>query len=187
MARTFWLDPLMACNFALVEVPASSFAPLAFPLKTARSAISSGNFIGFQSASVPEFSVQTREVLEGNWPYVHNVVVGYQSGGNITLTQAVLPDAIDMYLWWLQGVNGIGSPRRNMMLLHTRLDRSLPARILSCENCIPISWKPASDFDAYDSAVSIESMTMWTSRINVIVVPPTQLTAPPRPASTRGI
>lgn len=168
MARSFVQDPLMACNFALVEVPAAAIPPLAFPYKTVRSALSQGNFVGFQSMTVPEFTLETREIRQGNWPYVHNVVVGFQTGGNVVLSQAVLPLATDMYLWFQQAVNGIGGPRRNMLLMHTRLDKSAPARILSCENCIPVSWKPASDFDANDSSVSVETLTLWTQRINII-------------------
>lgn len=171
MARSFVDDPLMACNFAMVEVPVAGPAPLAFPYKTIRSALSQGNFVGFQSMTVPEMTLETREIRQGNWPYIHQVPIGYASGGNIVLSQAVLPLANDMYFWWLSAVNGMLAPRRNVLLMHTRMDRSLPARILSCSDCIPVAWKPATDFDANVSEVSIESLTLWTPRINLITVP----------------
>ena len=172
MARSFIFDPLMAHNFALIEIPtASPTAPLAFPLKTAQSAIANGNFVGFQSMSVPEMTLETREIKQGNWPYVHQVPTGYQMGGNVTLSMAVLPLNVDMYYWWLQAVNGIFSPRRHLMLAHTRLDKRLPARLLSCQNCIPVAWKPADDFNADTTAVSMESITFHTQRIDVIPVP----------------
>jgi len=172
MARSFRLDPLMTHNFALIEIPvANPFAPLAFPLKTATSAIANGNFVGFSSMSVPEFTMETREIKQGNWPYVHQVPMGYQQGGQVTLTMAVMPLNLDMYYWWQQVVNGIFAPRRHLILAHTRQDKALPARMLSCENCIPISWKPASDFDASTSQVSLETITFHTQRINVIPVP----------------
>ena len=178
MARSFTIDPMMVHNFALIEVPvANPFAPLAFPLKTATSAIANGNFVGFSSMTVPEFTMETREIKQGNWPYVHQVPTGYQQGGNVTLTMAVLPLNIDMYAWWLQVVNGIFAPRRNLMMAHTRADKALPSRLLSCENCIPVSWKPASDFDASSSAVSLETITFHTQRINVIPIPISDLAA----------
>ena len=162
----------MVHNFALIEVPAPvPFFPLAFPLKTATSAVANGNFVGFSSMTVPEFTMEMREIKQGNWPYVHQVPSGYQQGGNVTLTMATMPLNIDMYSWWLQVVNGIFSPRRNLLLAHTRLDKALPARMLSCENCIPTSWKPASDFDASSSQVSLEYITFHTQRINIIPVP----------------
>ena len=178
MARSFVLDPLMTHNFALIEIPtASPLAPLAFPLKTATSAIANGNFVGFQSMTIPEFTMETKEIKAGNWPYVHQVPTGFQHGGPVTLSMAVMPLNVDMYLWWLQVVNGVFSPRRNLILAHTRQDKALPARMLSCENCIPISWKPASDFDATSTAVSLETITFHTQRINVIPVPISDIAA----------
>ena len=172
MARSFTTDPLMACNFAMIEVPVAAFpAPLAFPFKAVRSALSQGNFVGFQSMTVPEVTLETREIRQGNWPYLHQVITGFSSGGNITLTQAVLPLATDMYLWWQQAVNGLLGPRRNILLTHTRLDKALPARMLSCQFCIPVSWKMATDFDASASEVSVESLTLWTQKVDIIPVP----------------
>jgi phage tail-like protein len=162
----------MTHNFALIEIPVPvPLAPLAFPLKTATSAIANGNFIGFSGMTVPEFTMETKEIKQGNYPYVHQLLTGYQHGGQVTLSMAVMPLNIDMYQWWLQAVNGILAPRRNLMLTHTRLDKALPARMLSCENCIPVGWKPASDFDATSTQVSMETITFHTQRINVVPVP----------------
>ena len=171
MARSFITDPLMAHNFALIDVPTPTLLPLAFPLKTAQSAIANGNFVGFQSMTVPEFTMETKTIKQGNWPYVHEVPTGFQSGGNVTLTMAVFSLNVDMYQWWLQVVNGIFAPRRNLIMVHTRLDKALPTRMLSCENCIPVAWKPSTDFDATSTAVAMETITFHTQRINVIPVP----------------
>ncbi len=171
MARSFLLDPLMAHNFALIEIPVPTLLPLAFPLKTASSAVANGNFVGFTSMTVPEMTIEMRDIKQGNWPYVHQVPTGYHHGGNVTLTMAVMPLNIDMYQWWLQAVNGIFAPRRNFLLAHTRHDKALPARMLSCENCYPVAWKPATDFDATTSQVSLEYITFHTQRINIIPVP----------------
>lgn len=183
MARSFFTDPLMACNFALMEVPVAGPAPLAFGFKAIRSAISQGNFIGFQSMSLPELTLETKEIRQGNLPYMVQVPMGFSSGGNIVLSQAVLPAANDMYFWWLQAVNGLIAPRRNMLLTHTRLDRGLPARLISCSGCIPVGWQPGSDFDANASEVSVESLTLWTPRVDIITVPPTPPVGEFRPPS----
>ena len=161
----------MACNFALMEVPAAGPRPLAFPFKTAQSALSNGNFVGFSSISMPELTIETREVKEGNWPYVHQLLTGHQSGGTMVFSQAVLSPATDMYLWWKQALKGIFAPRRDLLVTHTRLDPSLPNRILHCQNCIPVGWSPASDFDAMSSTVSMESMSIHVERIDIIPRP----------------
>ena len=184
MARSFLLDPLMVHNFALIEVPAASLLPLAFPLKTAQSAIANGNFVGFQSMTVPSMSMEMKTIKEGNNPLVHQVPLGFQTGGNVTLTMAVFPLNIDMYLWWQQVRDGMFAPRRHLILTHTRLDKGLPARMLQCSNCIPVEWKPASDFDANSTAVSMESITFYTENISVIPVPLSDVI--PRSSATGG-
>lgn len=184
MARSFLVDPLMVHNFALIEVPAPTLMPLAFPLKTAQSAIANGNFVGFQSMTLPELQMEMRTIKEGNNPYVHQVPTGYQMGGNVTLTMAVFPLNIDMFLWWKQVVSGTMAPRRHMILTHTRPDKGLPARMISCSNCIPVSWKPGSDFDANTSAVSVESITFYTENITPIPVPLSDII--PRSTSVGG-
>jgi len=171
MARSFVTDPLMTSNFALIDVPVAGLIPLAFPYKLVKSALSNGNFIGFQSIAIPEFAMEMKEVKEGNWPYPHQVSAGYQGGGTITISQAVLWPALDMYAWWLQAVYGIFAPRRGLLVCHLRADRRLPVRVLSFENCFPTAWKPASDFNAEESAVSVETMSFHTQRATVIPVP----------------
>lgn len=186
MARSYLLDPLMVHNFALIEVPAATLMPLAFPLKTAQSAIANGNFVGFQSMSVPEMTMEMKTIKEGNNPYVHQVPLGWQNGGNITLTMAVFPLNIDMFLWWKQVISGLFAPRRHMILTHTRLDKGLPARMLTCSNCIPVSWRPASDFDANTSAVSMESITFYCEQITIVPVPLSDI-APRAAGSQHGV
>lgn len=174
----------MTCNFALMEVPVAGPAPLVFGFKAIKSAISQGNFIGFQSMTVPEMTIETKEIRQGNWPYVHKVYGGHTMGSQVTLSQAVLPLALDSYAWYLQASNGLLGPRRNFLLTHTRLDRALPARVLSCQGCVVESWKPASDFDAMDSSVSIESLTFFVQKLDVIIVPGAEAVSAVRPRTT---
>lgn len=176
MARSFVTDPLLTSNFALMEVPVAGLAPLAFPFKAIHSQLSQGNFIGFQSINIPELSVETEEIRQGNYPYVHRVVTGFSTGGEVTLSQAVLPYGIDMYLWFMQSVQGILGPRRNLLITHTRLDKRIPVRLLSCENCIPTRYSPSSNLVADTSSVCTETLTFWTQRINVIILPETATT-----------
>jgi len=171
MARSYLVDPLLACNFALIDVPAVGLAPLAFPFKLAKTALANGSFVGMQSISVPEMSAETRQIKEGTADFVHTVYTGFTTGGTATLTQAVLASSLDMYLWFLQGIRGRFVPRRHFIVAHLRQDKSLPRRLVFLQNCIPISWKPASDFDATAAQVSLESITMQVTHITPI---PTQ-------------
>jgi phage tail-like protein len=174
----------MTHNFALIEVPAPALLPLAFPLKTAQSAIANGNFVGFESMTVPQMEMEMKTIKEGNNPYVHQVPLGYQTGGNVTLRMAVFPLNIDMWTWWKQVVSGSFAPRRHMLLTHTRPDKGLPARMILCQRCIPVSWKPASDFNASTSEVSMEEITFYTENVEIIPVPISDIA--PRTTATGG-
>ena len=171
MARSFVSDPMLSCNFALIDVPMAGVIPLAFPYKVIKSALSNAAFIGMKSISIPAMTLETKEIREGNWPYVHSVHSGYTSGGDCVITQAVLPISLDMYQWFLQGVWGRIGPRRHFMVAHLRQDKSLPARVIWLQGCIPVSWKASSDFDALSSEVCVEELTIKVDRIEVIPIP----------------
>lgn len=171
MARSFVSDPLLSCNFALIDVPIAGVIPLAFPYKVIKSALSNAAFIGMKSISMPTMSTEMKEIKEGNWPYVHSINAGYTSGGDCVISQAVLPIALDMYQWFLQGVWGRIGPRRHFIVAHLRQDKSLPARVIWLQHCVPVSWKPSSDLDATSSEVCVEELTIRVQRVEVIPVP----------------
>jgi phage tail-like protein len=172
MARSISTDPLLTCNFALVDVPFAGIPPVVFTQKLVRSALSGGVYIGLQGISVPVQQLATREIREGNHPYTHQVHTGQLSGGECVLRQAVLGTHLDMFLWWQQAIWGRVGPRRHFAVIHLRQDKTLPSRILLLENCIPISWQPASDFDAESAQVSLETMTLSVEDVLVLPLPP---------------
>ena len=171
MARSFISDPLLSYNFALIDVPLAGFIPLVFPFKLVQSAISNGTFVGMQTISLPTLTTELRDVKEGNWPYVHKVFAGHSSGGDCTLTQAVFPDNIEMYGWFLQGVWGRFGPRRNFLVVHLRNDKALPWRAIYLQDCLPTTFIPSSTLDAGSSEVCVESLTMYVTRIEILPAP----------------
>lgn len=171
MARSFISDPLLTSNFALIDVPVAGAVPLAFPYKVVKSALSNAAFIGMKSIALPSMQVETKEIKEGNWPYVHHISSGYTTTGQCVISQAVLPVALDMYQWFLQMVWGRIAPRRDFIVAHLRQDRSLPARVIWLQSCIPIAWKPSSDLDAMTSEVCVEEITIQVKQIEVVPVP----------------
>ena len=104
MARSIDTDPLMVANFALMEL--SSAGPSlrkgsVLPLSRGRSS-SNGIYIGFQSISMPEVSVEYQDITEGNWPYPHKVPLTKASTGDVTITQSVVRTSSDFYIWIFQ-------------------------------------------------------------------------------------
>ena len=167
MARSIDTDPLQAFNFYLLDVPIPSVIPVAFPFKEGQGA-SEGQLLSFKSISIPDVKLETKEVQEGNWPFKHVIPLGYVSTGECTIRSAVTPLSLDFYIWFHQAVYGIFGPRRNFTVVQARADKQIPRRVILLEGCIPISWKPTSDFDASSSELSIEELTMSVHRVEVL-------------------
>lgn len=171
MARSQVSDPLMSHNFALVDVPVAGPIPVAFALKTAYSAVSTGSFIGFKSISIPEQTIEMQEVKEGNWPFVHKVPLGFTTTGEMTISSAIFPLNVDMYLWFKQCQYGRVAPRRHLMVVYLKQDKIVPQRILLCEECLPLTWKPSGDLDGESAEVLIEELTVDVHNIKMIPLP----------------
>lgn len=168
MARSFVTDPLLSHHFALIDVPTASIWPLAFPAKMAMSAISSGSFIGFSDIELPEPTIETREIKEGNYPYVHTLSTGFVTTGEVRISMALMPTNFEMYLWFRQSILGRVSPRRHLLVVYLRADKRIPYRYLLLEGCIPTAWKPSGDLSATSSEVLIESLTCNVHRVSFI-------------------
>jgi len=172
VARALDSDPLQVFNYYMLDVPILSAIPVAFPFKTGE-AITEKRLLSFKSIALPTVDLQVKRIQEGNWPFEHRVAQGFVSTGDVTLTSAVSPLSMDFFLWFHQTIYGKFGPRRNFTVVHTRADKLTPRRLIILEGCIPISWKPASDFDASASDVSLETLTMAVNRVEVVPGDPT--------------
>ena len=169
MARSIDTDPLMVANFALMELTIGNNGTndvSVFPSTKGRSS-KNGIFIGFQSISMPEVSVEYQDITEGNWPYPHKVPLTRGSTGDVTITQAVVPTSSDFYVWIFQTLWGRGAPRRHFTIIHLDSGKTKSERQIRLYNCMPVSWTPGSDFDANSAEVSLEALTFNVERIEL--------------------
>jgi len=171
VARSSASDPLLSFNFALIDVPVAGLLPLAFPLKTVQSALESGTFIGFQAIDMPEVTLETKQIKEGNWPRIHKVSMGFANAGQVTLRHAVLPYNTDMYYWFLQAMWGRVQPRRTLLVVHLKNDKQLPQRIVKLGDCIPEAWRPSSGLDSSTSEVVTEELTLQVGDLDFVPLP----------------
>lgn len=167
MARSIDTDPLMNFNYYLLDIPVASIIPVAFPFKTGQG-LAEQQLLSFKNISVPTVEMQMKDIQEGNWPFKHQIPLGYVSTGDVTIESAVTPLSMDFYLWLYQVVWGTGAPRRNLTVIHTRADKLVPRRIYNLYGCVPKSWKPSSDLDANSSEVAIESLTLSVNQIELL-------------------
>ena len=171
----------MASNFALRElnspsVAASKTDPTPRDARilgqSSKRTQDTSGLIGFQTITMPSVSLELRDVVEGNWPHVHRIPVTRMSTDDVTLTQAVFRNSSDFYTWIFQALYGRGAPRRNFVIVH--LGRGIfgweGKRLIRLMNCVPVSWKPGSDFDANAAEVSIEELTIHVERIDLEIL-----------------
>jgi phage tail-like protein len=171
VARSSNSDPLLAHNFALIDIPVPGLLPLAFPVKTITSALESGSFVGFQAIDMPEATMETKTIKEGNWPRIHKVPIGFMNAGQVTLRQAVLPYNTDMYYWFAQALWGRIAPRRTLLVVHLRADKLIPQRLVKLEGCFPTSWRPSSALDGSSTEIVTEELTLEVSNLDFIPLP----------------
>jgi phage tail-like protein len=182
MARSANLDPLLSHKFALRELSVST-VPFGGAILDANVFSQKGkgkSTVGFQSISMTDMGLEAKEITEGNWPFTHKVIMTKASIGDITIVKAVFAASSDLYIWASQALWGRGSPRRNLAIDYLGgLDGGV-TRSLLLYNCIPVSYKPGSDFDATNAEVSLEEMTLHVERFVV------DIRKPPRADDLRG-
>lgn len=172
MARAEDTDPLQNYNYYLLDIPVANVIPLAFPFKVGQGA-AEGQLLSFKSIAIPNATMDTKTIKEGNWPVAHEIPLGSHKWGDCTITSAITPLSMDFYLWFYQAVWGTGAPRRNFTVVHTGRDKLIPRRIYNLYECFPKSWQPSSNMDASSSDISIETLTMSVHRLEVLPgVPP---------------
>ena len=183
-------DPLMVSNFALRELPTPTIPAFpggpvldtkVFPNTRGRSPSGYQDLLGFQSLSMPEVSVEFRDINEGNWPHAHRIPMTRMSTGDVTLSQAVFANSSDFYTWIFQALYGRGAPRRNFQIVHLGRSSDIAlvgsvffgvprwgeARYIRLFGCLPVTWRPGSDFDANGAEVSLEELTINVERIDL--------------------
>jgi len=170
MARSANSDPLLSFNFAILEVPVPGLFPFAFPIKTIQDALSGQAFVGFKSIEFPTVQLETREVKEGNWPFVHTLTTGHTTSGDVKLEMALFPVNTDMWVYFSQAVWGRVAPRRSFLVVQMRNDKSIQ-RVYWLESCLPTAWTPSSSMDALSGEVLMEDITLSVHRIRILPTP----------------
>lgn len=133
---------------------------------------------GFSSIQTPSYTITTRDYREGGQHLNPLQIVNTLSYDPIILERGVTSD--EGFLKWAQGpIEILGSSsededsdniqnyRRDVLIAH--IDRtSTRIREYKLINAFPISYKPASNFNASTEEVSIESITLAYEGFQVI-------------------
>lgn len=142
---------------------------------------------GFARVSMPELTVETREIKEGVLENKHFVAHAV-SVGQVVLERGVSIFNSDFSDWIIPVIRGVKNQRRNLLLVQfsdTSLFAStdqgagggvgdllnqflnfsdllsrLPARAWMLYDCIPVHYKAGSDLDALGNEISIAQLTV---------------------------
>lgn len=185
MARSVSEDPILSFNFALIDLPVPGTRPLAFPEKRTKKT----SLVSFQGIDMPEFSLESKTIKEGNWPRIHKVSLGFANAGTVTLRHAVLSANTDMYYWFNQAQWGRIAPRRSFQVIHLRADKVEMARVITLHDCVPESWRPSSALDGTTTEVVTEELVLQVTNITIDdagVVPSSGVPLPATGPATNG-
>ena len=139
--------------------------------------------LGFSACTTPEISLELKEIQPGNWEYKRRAVKTADVSA-ITLTRGARFYDADFFVWITNATRGHQPLRRNLVLVHfmtyrplralvppppgqtaapteigiNSLVERLPGRAWFLRGCLPVRYKPASDFDAASSDVSVQEL-----------------------------
>lgn len=134
--------------------------------------------LGFSGCTMPEISVETREIKPGNWEYKRRVVQSADVSP-VTFSRGANFFDSDFYNWITNAIRGKQPVRRNLVIVHflsyrpvraalgngvgpetgvTSLTERIPGRAWALFDCVPIRYRPGGDFDAGSSEVSIQEL-----------------------------
>lgn len=173
MARPVASDYLQNHRFGLLETTGSLDNDARPVFRERAGQTQSDGLIGFQAINLPPATSETFEVPEGTSPFVHTLLKGRATSGEVELSLAVLPNGtIDFYHWFTTALYGYGVPRRNFTVFHKARsgDDTVAQRLYVLEGCIPIVWQPPS-LSADDDGISIETLTMHVHHIRLAIKP----------------
>jgi phage tail-like protein len=130
---------------------------------------SSGSLVGgFSHCSVPEHNIDHIEYSEGSWTY-SKMYPGRSSFTSITLQRGVVVNDTGFANWIKACAEG-NNYRTNVTIVNYhrnditgnapefKISTAPQSFIIVAMNCLPIRFRPGSDFDALDSSISVNEI-----------------------------
>lgn len=141
---------------------------------------------GFARASIPEVTVEMKEVKEGTLEQKHYIPMA-ATIGPITLERGVAMFNSDFNDWTRSVIKGVPNQRRNLLLVQfteagflasgsdtgnsglglvnqffsiNDLFSRVPGKVWVLHSCMPTTYKAGSDLDALGNEISIASLTI---------------------------
>lgn len=113
---------------------------------------------GFASCTMPSMTIETEPIKAGNWEFPRKVPIS-ASVDTVTLTRGMVRNGSDMWNWITATLRGQAGRQTVLIELLNRFPRDpITLRAWHLYECIPISYKPGSDFDANTADISIAEL-----------------------------
>jgi phage tail-like protein len=139
---------------------------------------------GFKGCTLPQITINMRNIVEGNYEYPRKVVQGAEVG-NVMLEQGVSLINSDFWDWTRKAVVGRKPPKNLLIVQFQRrnaagggnvldgatafgnqipggfeFQNKVPGRAWILKQCRPAMYKPGTDFDGMSQEVSIAQLEL---------------------------
>lgn len=168
-------DLMQGFRFHATAKNAAGVDPLQ-PVPSRPGEFEGGGQAGFQSATLPEITLESTEYREGTFTWTQKYP-GPPTVSDCTLMRGVAKLDTAFYDWVMACING-EEYRADVTIWHYHRSEMADAkssktsdtmRRVLCKNCIPLRVKPAADFDSMSGEVSLAEVDFAVEEAQLLV------------------
>lgn len=158
MARTVAGEFLQFHRFVVTELTSEASA-LASPdreITKLFGSFLSQNFAAFTRISVPEFSIDTESIKEGNWHFMRTLFRGVTTTP-LTFEKGFTFAQADLWNWIAGTINGRAG-RRDLLVMVLSRDYRTVMKTWRLFECIPVGYRAGQGFDANSAEIALAEL-----------------------------
>lgn len=169
-------DLMQGFRFHVTARTAAGVDPLQ-PIPGRTGEFEGGGQAGFQSATLPELTLEATEYREGTFTWTQKYP-GVPTVSDCTLMRGVAKSDTAFYDWVMGSING-AEYRSDVTIWHYHRTEMANAaqsktedtmRRFLCKNCIPMRVKPGADFDSMSGEVSLSEVDFAMESFELLTV-----------------
>lgn len=129
---------------------------------------------GFSKVTIPNIAMEPAEYREGVFKYTRKYP-GIPKVGDCEMTKGVVKKNSDFFSWIQKPINGGVNYRSDLIIEEYHISdefgiNGTPSRIIRIKEVFPVDMKPASDLDATQADVTLQTLKLAVEEIDLEIV-----------------